>query len=85
MTKLYTLFELTDIPGIDCQNAIAIGNNNCEGAIMTESAVRSGLDCIITGNPEHFKPSPVPVSSPSAFVQKLIPRLPEPCPSRFPG
>jgi predicted nucleic acid-binding protein len=71
MTKLYALFELIDTLGIDCQNAIAIENNDYEDAIMIESAVRSGLDCIVTRNPEHFKPSPIPVYSPSEFVQKL--------------
>ena len=71
MTKLYALFELIDTLGIDCQNAIAIENNDYEDAIMIESAVRSGLDCIVTRNPEHFKVSPIPVYSPSEFAQKL--------------
>ena len=71
MTKLYALFELIDTLGIDCQNAIAIENNDYEDAIMIESAVRSGLDCIVTRNPEHFKPSPLPVYLPSEFVLKL--------------
>ena len=71
MTKLYALFELIDTLGIDCQNAIAIENSDYEDAIMIESAVRSGLDCIVTRNPEHFKVSPIPVYLPSAFVQKL--------------
>ena len=71
MTKLYALFELIDTLGIDCQNAIAIENNDYEDAIMIESAVRSGVDCIVTRNPGHFKPSPLPVYLPSEFVQRL--------------
>ena len=71
MTKLYALFELIDTLGIDCQNAITIENSDYEDAIMIESAVRSGLDCIVTRNPEHFKVSPLPVYLPSEFVQKL--------------
>ena len=71
MSKLYALFELIDTLGIDCQNAIAIENNDYEDAIMIESAARSGLDCIVTRNPEHFKLSPIPVYSPSEFVRKL--------------
>ena len=71
MTKLYSLFELIDTLGVDCQNAIAIENNDYEDAIMIESAVRSGLDCIVTRNPEHFKASPVPVYSPAEFVLRL--------------
>ena len=51
--------------------AIAIANNDYEDAVMIESAVRSGIDCIVTRNPEHFKPSSIPVYSPSEFAQKL--------------
>ena len=60
MTKLYALLELIDTLGIDCQNAIAIDNNDYEDAIMIESATRAGLDCIITRNPEHFKAATIP-------------------------
>ncbi len=71
IAKLYALFELIDTLGIDCQNALAIENNDYEDAIMIESAVRAGLDGIVTRNPEHFKPSAIPVYSPSEFVNKL--------------
>lgn len=71
MTKLYALFELVDTLGIDCQNAIAIDNNDYEDAIMIESAIRSGLDCIVTRNPDHFRVSQIPVYLPSEFVQQL--------------
>ena len=71
MTKLYALFELIDTLGIDCQNAIAIENNDYEDAIMIESAVRAGLDCIITRNPDHFKTDAIPVYSPAEFVANL--------------
>ena len=71
MAKLYALFELIDTLGDDCKNALAVNNNDYEDAIMIESAVRSGSDCIITRNPEHFNVSPIPVYSPSEFLQKL--------------
>ena len=71
MTKLYAIFELIDTLGIDCQNAIAIKNNDYEDAIMIECAVRAGLDCIVTRNPEHFKTASITVYSPSEFVEKL--------------
>lgn len=71
IAKLYALFELIGTLGIDCQNALAIENNDYEDAIMIESAVRAGLDGIVTRNPEHFKPSAIPVYSPSEFVNKL--------------
>ena len=72
MSKLYALFELIDTLGTDCQNALAIENNDYEDAIMIESAVRSGLDNIITRNPYHFKACPIPIYSPSDFVSTLL-------------
>lgn len=71
MTKLYAIFELVDTLGIDCQNAIAIRNNDYEDAIMIESAVRAGLDCIVTRNPDHFKSASIPVYSPAELVKML--------------
>ncbi len=71
MTKLYALFELIDTLAIDCQNAIAIENNDYEDAIMIESATRAGLDCIITRNPDHFKTAAISVYSPAEFVAGL--------------
>ena len=71
MTKLYALFELIDTLGIDCQNALAIENNDYEDAIMIESAARAGLDGIVTRNPDHFHASAVPVYSPSEFAALL--------------
>lgn len=71
MTKLFALFEIVDTLGIDCQNAIAIDNNDYEDAIMIESAARSGLDGIVTRNPEHFKVSPIPVYTPAEFLEQL--------------
>jgi predicted nucleic acid-binding protein len=71
MAKLYALFELIDTLAIDCQNAIAIENNDYEDAIMIESATRAGLDCIITRNPDHFKTAAISVYSPAEFVAGL--------------
>lgn len=71
ITKLYSLFELVDTLGIDCQNAIAIENKDYEDAIMIASAVRAKLDCIVTRNPEHFKLAAIPVYSPVEFVSIL--------------
>lgn len=68
LEKLYAIFELIDTLAIDCQNAIAIQNNDYEDAIMMESAVRAGLDCIITKKTEHFKTSSIPVYTPEEFV-----------------
>ena len=72
MTKLYALFELIDTLGSDCINAIALENNDYEDPIMVESAIRAGLDCIVTRNTEHFQGVSIPVYSPDEFVDKIM-------------
>lgn len=69
--KLMSLFEAIDTLGMDCQNAMGTNNGDYEDAILMESAVRSGMDCIVTRNLEHFKPSSIPVYTPQEFIQTL--------------
>ena len=66
--KLLAIFSLIDTLGIDCQNALGNENGDYEDAVLIESAVRAGADCIVTRNPEHFKTSTVPVYAPGQFV-----------------
>ena len=71
ITKLMALFELVDTLGIDCQDAIAYENNDYEDAIMISSAVRSGIEAIITRDSSHYKAAPIPVYSADDFVKNL--------------
>lgn len=71
ITNLMTLFELLDTLASDCQNAISIDNGDYEDAMLIASAARSGVDCIVTRNQEHFRLSSVSVYSPSELVQIL--------------
>ena len=72
LAKILSLFELADTLAVDCRNALSIPNNDYEDAMLIESAGRSGADCIITRNPEHFSVSPVQVFSPGAFVRSFL-------------
>ena len=69
--KLLAIFSLIDTLGIDCQNALGNENGDYEDAVLIESAVRAGADCIVTRNPEHFKTSTVPVYAPDQFVSVI--------------
>ena len=71
LIKIFSLFEIIDTTESDCKNALSFPNNDYEDAIMIETALRSGVDCIITRNPDHFSVSPVPVYLPSDFVRIL--------------
>lgn len=69
--KLLAIFSLIDTLGIDCQNALGNENGDYEDAVLIESTVRAGADCIVTRNPEHFKTSTVPVYAPDQFVSVI--------------
>ena len=71
LNTLFQLFELIDTAGIDCRRAISSDISDYEDAIMVESAVRSGVDCIVTRNIKDYDKSPMPVHLPSDFL-KLI-------------
>lgn len=71
IAKLLNLFEILDTEAEDCRQAVAIPNGDYEDAVMIATAVRTGIDCIVTRNPEHFAPSPVPVRSPAALAETL--------------
>ena len=46
-------------------------HNDKEDAVMIETAVRSGMDCIITRNTKDYARSVIPVYTPKQFVRLL--------------
>lgn len=72
LAKLFALFELIDTDGIDCRRAVSSQLSDFEDAVMVETALRSGMDCIVTRNERDYKASPVPVYTPTEFL-KLLP------------
>ncbi len=71
LNKLFTLFDVLDTSGIDCRKAVPSPISDFEDAVMTETAIRSEVDCIVTRNTEDFAKSPVPVLSPKKFLEEL--------------
>ena len=71
LAKLFTLFELADTEGADCLRAVSSPLSDYEDAIMAETALRSGMDCIVTRNERDYRASPVPVFTPGEFLKKL--------------
>lgn len=71
LNTLFQLFELIDTAGMDCRRAISSDVSDFEDAVMVESAVRSGVDCIVTRNIRDYSKSPVPVYLPTDFL-KLV-------------
>ena len=71
LSTLFHLFELLDSAGMDCRRAISSELTDYEDALMTETALRCGMDCIVTRNLRDYGKSPVPVYSPSAFLSLI--------------
>ena len=52
--KLFEFFNVVDVNGNDCAKAIASIIPDYEDAIMIETALRTGMDCIVTRNTADF-------------------------------
>ena len=72
LNKLFTLFEISDTAGIDCRRAIPSPVSDFEDAVMAETALRAGADCIVTRNLADFAKAPLLVLSPKEFLQKVL-------------
>ena len=70
--KLLKVFEVLDTLGSDCYNALAIDNYDYEDAVMLSTALRSGVDYIVTRDVEHYKSSPIPVFTSEQFVREKL-------------
>ena len=71
LTKLCTLFSLLDTTALDIRKAISAEVSDFEDAVMIETAVRSGADCIVTRNAKDYSKAPLPVYTPEAFIELL--------------
>ena len=68
LSTLFHLFELLDTAGMDCRRSISSQLTDYEDAMMSETALRCGVDCIVTRNLRDYEKSPVQVYAPSAFL-----------------
>lgn len=71
LSSLFRLFIILDTTALDCQLAVLSAVGDYEDAVMTETAFRSNMDCIVTRNISDFKNAVVTVYSPQDFL-KLI-------------
>ena len=71
LSKLCVLFGLLDTTALDIRKAISGEVSDFEDAVMIETAVRAGADCIVTRNIKDFGKAPIPVYDPAGFVELL--------------
>ena len=69
LSGLYTLFDLLDTAGIDCRKAISSQMPDFEDAVMVETALRTGMDCIVTRNVKDYKESLIAIYQPDEFFK----------------
>ena len=72
LTKLCTLFQLVDTAALDIRNAISSDVSDFEDAVMIETAVRSGMDCIVTRNIKDYAKAKLPVYAPAVFLRLMM-------------
>lgn len=68
---LFALFDVEDTFSIDCQLAIGSPMKDYEDAIMIQTGIRIGADCLVTRNLKDYKLAAFPVFSPEEFLAKL--------------
>lgn len=71
LSRIFVLFDVLDTKGADCRQAVSSSTSDYEDAVMIETALRSGMDCIVTRNAKDYRKSSVPVFSPEKFIEKL--------------
>lgn len=69
---LFMLFDVEDTFSTDCQLALSSSMKDYEDAIMVQTAIRVGADCIVTRNLKDYRLAARPVFSPDEFLEKLI-------------
>lgn len=70
---LFELFSIADTMGEDCIRAADSGITDYEDAVMAETALRIGADCLVTRNIKDFLQAPVRILDPAAFLGRIKP------------
>lgn len=68
---LFTLFDVEDTFSTDCQLATGSPMKDYEDAIMVQTALRVGADCIVTRNLKDYALADLPIFSPEEFLEKI--------------
>jgi len=71
ITNLFTLFSPLDTTGMDCRKGIMSEISDYEDAVMVETAIRSGMDCIITRNQKDFCNAQISILTPDEFIAQI--------------
>ena len=71
LSTLLIPLDLLDTAGLDCRKAISSEISDFEDAVMAETAIRTGMDTIVTRNTRDYAKSTVPVCTPAELLTML--------------
>lgn len=71
LLKLFTLFNILDVTGSDCEKALELPIPDYEDALLAACAKRGKIECIITRNIKDFNGSSVKAISPDDFLKSI--------------
>lgn len=71
MDTLFQLFELLDTTGADCRRAVLSEMRDYEDAVVSETALRSGMDYIVTRNIRDYTKSSIPAVLPGELLERI--------------
>ena len=71
LASLLKVFDIMDTTNADCRNALHSSIPDFEDAVLVESAIREGINVIVTRNKKDFKNSPIKVCTPTEFLEFL--------------
>ena len=71
LNGLLSIVSMLDSAAVDVFHALSSETSDFEDAIMIETAIRSGVDCIVTRNTKDYRKSPVQVYTPDEFLKIL--------------
>ena len=71
LSTLLIPLDLLDTTGLDCQKAISSEISDFEDAVMAETAIRTGMDSIVTRNVRDYAKSPVLACTPAELLTML--------------
>lgn len=72
ISNLMSLFNLLDTTGMDIKKAVLSDISDYEDAVMAETAIRTGMNCIITRNKKDYLKSNIVVYSPEEFLKIVV-------------
>ena len=71
LSQLLSLVSILDTSSEDIFHALSSEISDFEDAVMTETAIRSKIDCILTRNKKDYKLATLSVYDPAEFLELL--------------